>query len=402
MKSAAPLGPWLHTLVIASITVAISAGVASSALGANVTPDPKRESSRSEGLPADLTGDADESVLRSQISAALGQFDQFNGGSLWDRKSQTMTIQMTSDSALSGSKLIVDRLNPTFSVQFVRVEYSSHELQRLADDLLTNQKKWFGFAGYGGGFDPVKNRVLIEVTNENPDAAAMAAKVDALRDPRIRLEVVDVVPGGGPQSRLNDFAPWTGGASIDSTAGGCTLGWAWRLWSTSEVVASTARHCAALEWYNNGRYVGTVFQSSQGTDSALMRNGGSYSPTVFVGSQNTTEIRNVVGVASSWQYGDSVAMSGRSSGLTVSQILLPTYTLPSCSGQYAGLTGVMMQDRFTLGGDSGGPWLSTFTNGDVLAHGQHFGLGCATGRTGSFFIKLNAISAAQSASLIVN
>ena len=128
--------------------------------------------------------------------------------------------------------------------------------------------------------------------------------------------------------------------------------------------------------------------------------GTSYSPTVFVGGVNTSDIRKVVAVDTAWNVGDSVAMSGRSTGLNVSTVKLATYTLPSCAGEFAGLVGVLMQNHITDYGDSGGPWLTTLSgSGDVVAHGQHFGRGCASGYAGSFFIKLNTISALQGVTL---
>jgi len=173
------------------------------------------------------------------------------------------------------------------------------------------------------------------------------------------------------------------------------------LWSTNEVVGSTARHCVDVYWYNNGTYVGTVFQSKIAADSAIMR-GSTYSAPVFVGDQTTSDIRPVVGIDTSWSVGDSVAMSGATTGLNVTTVKVPTYTLPSCEGTYAGLTGVLMQAHVTDHGDSGGPWLTTQSGtGYVVAHGQHWGQGCLAGYDGSFFVKLNSISSAQGASILL-
>jgi hypothetical protein len=130
--------------------------------------------------------------------------------------------------------------------------------------------------------------------------------------------------------------------------------------------------------------------------------GSSYSASVFVGNQTTSDIRKVVAIDTSWAAGDAVAMSGATTGLNVTTVKIPTYTLPSCVGSYAGLSGVLMQSHVTDHGDSGGPWLTTQSGtGFVVAHGQHFGAGCFLGYDGSFFVKLNAISAAQQASLLL-
>lgn len=239
------------------------------------------------------------------------------------------------------------------------------------------------------------------------DAATLIRAIENLNDPRVTLERVEPVDNWKPESRDADIAPWTTGAKIHYSGGDpsqyCTLGWAWRLWSNGGIVGSTARHCPNLVYDNNGVYVGTVYSSKKIADSAFMSNSNGYSPSVFVGNQTTTDYRPVVGVITSWVAGVPVAMSGSTSGLTVTTVRFPTYTLPyfpSC-GEGQGLVGVLMWDHFTMGGDSGGPWLTTQSvTGNAFAHGQHFGYGCAAGYAGSFFVKLNAISSAQQASIL--
>lgn len=291
-------------------------------------------------------------------------------------------------------------VTPSFRIEYTQVQYSADELDALSAKLLGDQAAWAGATGIGGGFDPKSNRVLLQVDPKYKDADTLIAAIKKLDDPRVTLQLLESV-GNGQETRVADHAPWTAGAAIDSANYLCTLGWTWKMWTTNEIVGSTARHCTDLAWYNNGNYVGTVFKSAKAADSALMR-GTSYSPSVFVGSTTTSEIRPVVGIDTSWIYGDQVAMSGRTTGLTVSAVAVPTYTMPSCAGEYAGLTGVLMQTHPTAGGDSGGPWLTTQSGtGYVLAHGQHWGYGCASGYGGSFFVKMNSIASAQGASLLV-
>jgi len=320
---------------------------------------------------------------------------------IWDSAGKVLTIQMTSDAAIAQAQEMLAESGTIMETRFVRVQYSAKELDDLSNHLLENQLQWAGATGIGGGHDARSNRVILEVDREYKDAATLISAIENLEDPRVSLQVFEAVEGWRPESRVDDWAPWSGGAAINASNGdGCTLGWTWRLWGTGEVVGSTARHCEHLDWYNNGTYVGTVFKSSQPTDSALMR-GSSYSPTVFVGDQTTSDFRTVKAIDTSWLVGDVVAMSGRSSGLNVTTVEDPNYTLPSCAGVFAGLKGVLMESHVTDYGDSGGPWLTTRSDGYAVAHGQHFGFGCNAGKTGSFFIKLNSISAAQSASILL-
>lgn len=396
--------PPAQKLAVAAIAVALLVtGAVSPANGSEPDPAPvkKENSAPQERIPLDITGDAALSGERDHLDSLLSALAEVDGGSIWNPKSQVLTIRMTSDAALEQARETVASSQTKLATDFVRVQYSAKELDELADRLLVQQLDWAGATGIGGGHDPVSNRVLLQVDPNYKDASTLIRAIKALNDPRVTLEYIEPVGNWAPENRVDDFQPWTAGAAIDSTSSGCTLGWAWRRWANNQVVGSTARHCANLYWYNNGTYVGTVFQSNQPTDSALM-SGTTYSPTVFVGNQTTSVLRRVVAIDTAWNVGDSVAMSGRTSGLTVSTVKLPTYTLPSCAGTYAGLVGVLMKDHFTAGGDSGGPWLTTQSGtGYAVAHGQHFGFGCATNYSGSFFIKLNSISAAQSASILL-
>lgn len=390
-------------LVAAGASVAFLLGGAfTSAYGAEPDPtsDPKVTPSGQDSLPLDITGDAADSEERDRLSEVLMPLLAYDGDRIWDPSNKVLTIQMTSDAAIKQAQAMIRDDGTTMHISFVRVQYTAKELDDLANQLLRNQLQWAGATGIGGGHDSSLNRVLLQVDPEYKDAPTLIDAIEKLNDPRISLQFIEPMEGWKPESRVDDFAPWTAGAAIDAAAGGCTLGWNWKLWGTSNVVGSTARHCGDLYWYNNATYVGTVFQSSQSTDSALM-DGSTYSPTVFVGDKTTSDIRLVTEVDTSWVTGDTVAMSGRTTGLNSTTVKDDTYTLPSCAGAYAGLEGVLMQSHVTGFGDSGGPWLTTRTSGNAVAHGQHFGRGCAVGYSGSFFMKLNSISAAQHASILI-
>ena len=394
----------LSGLAIAgAIAALLLSAVTLSAYGAepDPAPDPKATLSAQSSLPLDITGDASLSVERDRLRDLLSPLRDSDGGMIWDPANRVLSVQMTSDAVLEKARELVSKSGTNLQVNFVRVEYTAKELEDLSNHLLGSQRQWAGATGIGGGFDPQSNRVLLQVDPEYKDASTLINAIERLEDPRVALERIKPLENWGPENRVDDFAPWTAGAAIDSTSGGCTLGWAWKLWGTNQVVGSTAGHCTSSYWYNNGTYVGTVFKSSAPADSELL-SGSSYSPTVFVGDQTTSVLRRVVGFDASWSVGDAVAMSGRTSGLNVTTVKMPTYTLPSCANEYAGLTGVLMQSHVTGGGDSGGPWLTTQSGtGYVIAHGQHFGYGCALGYTGSFFMKLNTISAAQAASILL-
>jgi hypothetical protein len=392
-------------LVIGGISVGCLLGAAwltpASADKPNPASDPKTATASRGSLPMDLTGDAALSEHRDPFGATLKPLSSNDGGTIWDGPSKTLTVQLTSVAAIQQARTLTAKAATPFRVNYVQVKYTANELDALSEKLLDNQAKWAGASGIGGGYDPAKNRVILQVDPKYKDAPTLIRAIEKLKDPRITLEYIKAVEGTDAESRDDDYAPWKAGAIIDSPeAGVCTQGWAWKMWGTNEIVGSTARHCVNLNWYNKGTYVGTVYKSAKSVDSAFMR-GSTYAPNVFVGDEFTNDIRPVVGIDTAWAAGDSVAMSANS-GLFVSTVKLPTYTLPSCSS-HAGLRGVLMTTDVSTEGDSGGPWLTTQSgSGNVIAHGQHYGDGCAAGYAGSFFIKLTDISAAQGASLYLS
>lgn len=393
-------------LLIAALAIGGVAGgiVAPSSAADTANQDPETKATNSSGwsLPVDITGDAAASDERARLRALLSPLSGYDGGMIWDGPNRTLTIQLTTDAAITQAEHLVGTSGTSLNVRLLKVRYTAAELDDLATKLLADQTAWAGASGIGGGYDPKANRVLLQVDAGYKNADVLIASIKKLNDPRVILQVLPNV-GGGVESRVADFSPWSTGANIvGSTGYGCTLGWAWKLWSNNQVVGSTARHCTDLGWYNNGVYVGTVFQSNKNADSAFMQGGG-YSPSVFVGNQTTSDIRPVVAIDTAWSVGDSVAMSGAASGLNVSTVQIPSYTLPSCMPtDVQGLTGVLMATHPTTGGDSGGPWLTTRSGtGFAVAHGQHLGYGCLLGYTGSFFIKLNTVSAAQQATILL-
>lgn len=397
---------WVGAALILLVALTVGAGVNPS-YGAEPPPqlDAKPTPREDDPLPLDLTGDAALSEERDRLRGLLSALRKSDGGMLWDPDSGVLTVRMTTDAALKQAQVIIDGSQTEITTKFEMVRYTAAELDQLAEQLLGNQLAWAGVTGIGGGHSPADNRVVLEVDPNYKDGPAQIDAIKKLDDPRVELRYIEPVENWAPESRVDDIAPWSAGATITSSSGGCTLGWAWRRWANNQIVGSTARHCANLYWYNSGTYVGTVFQSHKATDSALM-SGSTYSASVFVGgtvtNPNTNVIRIVVGVDTFWSAGDQVAMSGAATGLNTNTVKQPTYTLPSCAGEYAGMVGVLMQNHSTAPGDSGGPWLTTQSGtGYVYAHGQHFGHGCAVGNSGSFFVKLNAISAAQSVSLVV-
>jgi hypothetical protein len=137
----------------------------------------------------------------------------------------------------------------------------------------------------------------------------------------------------------------------------------------------TADHCAVaggLTWNTAGTSWGTGVQSDPGKDAILMRaaSGSSFNTaSVWVGTPTTTDLRRVYTFKASPGIGDTVALSGATSGLGNGQIVDTSFTVNGIGPMdLVSYTGCM-------GGDSGGPWLTTQAGtGYVEAWGQHEGL----------------------------
>ncbi len=185
--------------------------------------------------------------------------------------------------------------------------------------------------------------------------------------------------------RRDDRGNWTGGNWLhtDPTASSftntpvCTLGFSWRRWGVSGTYGGIARHCVDFDrsWFHNTRAVGSGSWSGSSPlrsttyDSALLlpAAGTAFSPTVWVGPIATNVERTVISAANSFAVGDEVALSGARTGLTPAFVSDP-YVLTASYGPV-----VRMDRNICQPGDSGGPWLTTYSSGDVMAWGQHHG-----------------------------
>ncbi|WP_327634726.1 S1 family peptidase [Kribbella sp. NBC_00482] len=325
---------------------------------------------------------------------------------------------------MDGSAPVVEQVKSSvmaaakgLTVEFQSVKYPRGELEELANRLFSTKDQWApGLSGASGGWDPEANRVLVSVRNNSAQLGAWADRVKALNDSRVVFRSHAPKPSSGLQGRMDDFRPWAVGNWLSWSGVGhpptpdnndCTGGWAWRKWTTNVYLGSTAYHCvwdgvsAHLTWYAGewqlaGKLYGTAVRTHKGTDSALLGIEGCqcYAPLVWVGDSWTEDLRVVAGLKTSWYIGQPVALSAVNSGLHVAHV-------KSTNWDEDGYSSVAMYEEVSLGGDSGGPWLTTMPgSGDVVAHGQHLGVSDDP-TTGSLFIRLNDISEKHQASVLL-
>jgi hypothetical protein len=210
--------------------------------------------------------------------------------------------------------------------------------------------------------DTLTGKITVRTDDEVTDAAVRA-------NPGLNFE-----SGGSVefQSRQTDSAPYSGGASLSYGAGtfitDCTAGFNWVEWGGNTVKGSTAAHCnPGTPYYNGYSTFGWFFSENFWNVDTTLLSGPGFNPNVFVGGVNTNDVRWVVGANPIDSTGQTVVLSGGHSGLS----------LPGTTQGTAFISGVGPYRKTTvkscLGGDSGGPWLTTNGSGNAIAHGQHGG-----------------------------
>jgi hypothetical protein len=181
--------------------------------------------------------------------------------------------------------------------------------------------------------------------------------------------------GGRPvnTSRLNDSAPYYGGArwGIANNTPFCTTGWP--VWRDGRTMMLTAAHCTSsgVQAYDGGNdYMGVTRDRWPGLDSMLID--VSSGPYMFDGDIYSNWTKPVVGVTSLY-YGSWVCTSGAKSGVICNMRITLTgagytsggvWVYPSYRATKNGTGAVSGQ------GDSGGPVFSLAVNqSQVLAAG---------------------------------
>lgn len=104
-------------------------------------------------LPLDVTGDAALAEERDRLRNMLKPLADYDGGMIWDPAAQVLTVQMTSDAAITQAREMVAASGTDLRVKYARVQYSAMELEELSNRLLGDQLQWAGAQGLGGGHD---------------------------------------------------------------------------------------------------------------------------------------------------------------------------------------------------------------------------------------------------------
>lgn len=307
-------------------------------------------------------------------------------------------------------------------LEFVSAPISLAEIDRSAKDLFDTRSEWSPDPSQVYYTYPDVETATIHVGIGEDIAQISLPLADRSTSGRaLRIEY-SVEPSGLVEeagSRISDSGGWTGGNWMSSsqnlvataTNSGCTLGFTWRMWDDSSLVGGTAQHCIEPNsdncidtgdryaiWYHNTRTMGISVRESEATDSALLvpASHTSFNASVWVGGAATSVERIVVAGAPLDAVDNVVALSASRHGPPETVTAVYQTNVNTCAG-----TKTATDDYVGRGGDSGGPWLTTYSNGTVRAHGQHYGRGVIDGLTRSLYTPVVRASAALEASIAV-
>ncbi len=269
-------------------------------------------------------------------------------------------------SGASSAKVPEPTSRPAVAKHSFTVQAASGKVNQLWE----GRKSWAGpYADDITFMHPGKGQLVVLVDDHVNE---IADRVPAELKPFVTVTYGGLIDAAG--SPLSDRGGWTGGnriVSYDTNPGKiCTAGFAWKSWATGAVLGSTARHCynedgLGIDWYNDGRLVGTRTQTSDlpSDDVVFLRPapGTSFNASIWIRTATGGYEERTVTSASVNPVGDTVAFYGSWSGGGIGKITgfgPPLYD----AWRYVDTTQVRQ-------GDSGGPVYKTHTNGTVDARG---------------------------------
>lgn len=237
------------------------------------------------------------------------EFPDVFGSTIFDPTTGVLTVVYNAAAEAAAVAKFLARVDEVAAKAPLKIErsdagYSIEQRSETARQIATAGPVWAKKLGLGNivgaEVDPETGAIVVFTSDPVGDAdARRSVMVDS-----VPVLVQGSAQGLELQSRVDDYAPWTGGARIrhDNVATGpaeCTLGFTWRKNETGELMGSTAEHCFEetgwSSWYNWGTFVGSRYYYSTTRDTTLLRGSplNSFSASVFVGSAVTNDIRDV-------------------------------------------------------------------------------------------------------------
>ncbi|TCO37616.1 hypothetical protein EV646_1233 [Kribbella antiqua] len=394
---------------------------------ASAQPDANEPRSTS-ALPKNLTPVDEIPVQQAaeEATRATAKYANSFGGAHWDAAAKVLYINLVQPKAKQADhraelqSAIRDRVTSArlgVTTKFRSVPMSIDQQNALVSRFMDERAKWGGQAAtkniVGASVDEVTGRIFAGALTGTDALQAAARKHFG--------DIVDVQPTAAPQiqGRYNDFSPYSSGNALyldqfwprDVGMAQCTQGYNWLRHSDGLRYASMAGHCAEpgesvfhVSTSQRIGYVGTKYlNNNEYIDFEFIRmTVGAVSGTVWVGSPTTEDLRRVTSVDTGVLTGVTACSSGANGGLVCGLVRNRTAAVTFDGITTKQLTCVS-NPTLTKSGDSGGPWLTTASDGTVRAWGQHLGKwNCAGDQAVDMvFSTVQNISARAGATLIL-
>lgn len=342
-----------------------------------------------------------ETMNASETAGANGPHSQFAdlylGSELVD--SGTIVIRYNAKSPKAGAfatTVMEASKSAPLKLELTGVDLDPGALRRLASDISAGGAQWLKTLG-------VRDIQAVEINELTGELTVRASGGGS--PAKVTVNGVKITVDSGAaidfQTRAVDSKPWSGGATTKTSGGAsCTAGFNWQKWGTAEKMGSTAEHCyeatGVSTWSNSSTSWGTRYYYNGAKDTFLARSApqSQFNNTVFVGGPTTNDIRSVTSTGNDVS-GAVVAFGGGVSNYSSGTISGVTF--------YAGGKGPWRLTTVVncTNGDSGGPWLTAHSNLTINAMGQHGGYYDSRDRWGCFYMPQGEISAALSASVLL-
>jgi hypothetical protein len=344
----------------------------------------------------------------------------------WDNKAIVvyLTDSRSTPAAQKAIKTAAASVRGGVDVQFRTAPVTIEKLDKASQQLFASRAEWAQdpSAVYYTYPDVPNATIHVGLGSLAAVGGDLSAEAKTLSGDTFQVEYT-VEPGPPPTfeagSRLADQGGWTGGNWLGRsqstvptvTNSDCGLGFTWRRWSDNELMGGTAEHCINARTvncsfmglsfpnlYHNRRHLGTAVATDPGSDSALLLRAvnTSFNATAWMGGPATTVEREVKGIRAVEALGDVVVLSGPRNGPAATETHVMALRLTTCAGPKT-----VTRDYVSTAGDSGAPWLTTFSNGTVRAHGQHSGYATWLGATRSMYTPVTHTSSRLEASIAI-
>ncbi|MFB6720487.1 hypothetical protein ACFCV3_10020 [Kribbella sp. NPDC056345] len=367
-------------------------------LGATGVPSVAAEPPAPPAVAGNLTPIEELPVLDAadQAEKAAAKYAGSYAGAHWDAAAKVLYINLVQPKAKQADHRqelqaeISGRLaGSTVTTRYRSVPLSLDEQNALITRFMQERAKWGGKAAVdnvlSGSVDELTGRIKAHaLTGAGPLQAAARKHFG---------NIVDITPGAAPeaQSRYANSGSYVGGMALWHSADGsravgtakCTAGFNWIRHSDGLGYVSTAGHCAAVSdsIFQVARdqrvgYIGAKYLNDhEYVDFALVRitSGVGVLPIVYVGGAETTSSRDVIGIDTGTVTGVKVCSSGAITGLVCGTIATRTSSVVVDGTLLNRQTCVIADAGLTRQGDSGAPWITTYSPQAAKAWGQHTG-----------------------------